>query len=90
MNVDWLSRLPAPARRGLYFSLQRFIGSKIGSVWQELQTWKDLSPRELSEKVDTRLRQALDGAVSQSAYYRKLGPNPSRIPRLIACAVSLS
>jgi phenylacetate-CoA ligase len=60
-------------RRGLYFGLQRSIGSRIGSVWRELQRWERLSPEALSDRVNVRLREVLENATSHSAYYRKLG-----------------
>lgn len=73
MNVDWLSRLPAPARRGLYFALQGLAGSRIRPVWREFRTWERLQPSDLDHAVEHRLGRLLDGAVAHSPYYRGLG-----------------
>jgi phenylacetate-CoA ligase len=73
LNVDWLSRLPAPVRTKLYFILQRAIGSKVSSRWHELQSWTRFSSGELSRAVEASLGRLLSSAVAESAYYRKLG-----------------
>jgi phenylacetate-CoA ligase len=73
LSVDWLCHLPAPLRRGLYFGLQRAIGSRIGSVWREYLSWEGLSPEELEARVERKLRNTLSGAVEHNAFYRELG-----------------
>src|SRR5207247_10941713 len=73
LNVDWLFHLPAPARRALYFGLQRLIGSHIWARWQELKSWEKFSANELNFKVDQRLDRLLSGATTHSSYYRELG-----------------
>lgn len=73
MNVDWLRHLPAPLRRGLYFGLQRALGSRIGAVWREFQTWEHLSPPALEARVEGRLSATLAGALAHNACYRELG-----------------
>jgi len=72
LNVDWLARLPAPARRGLYFALQRAIGSRIHAVWREFLEWELLPPPALAAAVESRLSRLLGGAVRDSEYYRSL------------------
>ena len=72
MNVDWLSRLPAPARRALYFGLQRLAGSRIGPVWREFQRWEHLAPAELEREVETKLSGVLAHATARVGYYREL------------------
>ena len=72
MNVEWLSRLPAPVRRGLYFGLQRLAGSRIGPIWREFQRWEQFTPAQLRQAVENKLGRLLDGAVARSAYYREL------------------
>src|SRR2546426_792623 len=74
LNVDTLYHLPAPARRVLYFGLQRLIGSHIGARWRELKSWEKLSANQLSLKVETRLERLLTTATTCSAYFRNLGP----------------
>ncbi len=76
MSVDWLYHLPAPVRRGLYFGLQRAVGSRIGPVWREYLSWVQLSEEELQERVERKLRDTLGGALAHNAYYRKLGLQP--------------
>jgi phenylacetate-CoA ligase len=73
MNVEWLNRLPAPARRALYFSIQRAIGSRISATWSEFLGWEKFSPSQLDAAVDTRLGNLLTIASAQSEYYRSLG-----------------
>ena len=73
MNVDWLANLPAPARRALYFGLQRGLGSRIGPVWREFLAWEKFSPAQLNEAVDAKLSRLLAAATTHSEYYRKLG-----------------
>ena len=73
MNVDWLSHLPSPLRRGLYFGLQRAIGSRISSVWREFQSWEHLSPPALNVRVEERLTETLSAALARNSYYRELG-----------------
>jgi phenylacetate-CoA ligase len=72
LNVDWLSRLPAPARRSLYFGLQRAVGSKVGLACQEMQAWERLTPAALEEQVEQALSSTLEEAVVHSPYYREL------------------
>ena len=72
MNVDWLAKLPAPARRALYFGAQAVIGSRIGATWQEFLAWESFSPNELQQAVDQKLERLLSAAAN-SEYYRKLG-----------------
>jgi phenylacetate-CoA ligase len=73
LNVDWLSRLPAPARAALYFALQQAIGSKIWARWRDFQSWTRLSADALQREVDLRLGKLLTRAIHESAFYRKLG-----------------
>jgi phenylacetate-CoA ligase len=73
LNVDWLSRLPAPPRRALYFGLQKLIGSRVGPVWREVQKWDAFTPAQLEEAVEERLGKVLAHASEKSGYYRKLG-----------------
>lgn len=73
MNVDWLSRLPGPARRLLYLQLQTVAGSKLTQVWPEFQRWTRMDPAALHSAVEERLGRLLDGAAARSAYYRGLG-----------------
>ena len=73
MNVDWLSKLPAPARRGLYFGLQSLLGSRVYSAWREFQGWERLGPEQLRDAVEKRLGRVLNAAVAQSEHYRSLG-----------------
>jgi phenylacetate-CoA ligase len=73
LNVDWLSHLPAPVRRSLYFGLQRAIGSRVGSAWGQFQRWACYSPAELEEAVARQLGTLLDQSVARSPYYRGLG-----------------
>jgi len=73
LNVDWLSRLPAPVRAGLYFSLQQAIGSRIWARWREFQSWTRLASDHLDGAVDLRLAKILTHASGESAFYRKLG-----------------
>ena len=72
MNVDWLARLPAPWRRGLYFSLQRAIGSRIGPAWREFLAWERFTPEQLNRAVQDRLVRLLAAATASSEYYRRL------------------
>ncbi|MBI3414642.1 MAG: phenylacetate--CoA ligase family protein [Verrucomicrobia bacterium] len=72
MNVEWLARLPAPARAAIYFGLQRGIGSRIFARWRDFQTWTRLSPAQVEERVDTQLDHLLAKATTQSTYYRDL------------------
>jgi phenylacetate-CoA ligase len=72
LNVDWIARLPAPARRSLYFSLQRAIGSRIGAVWREFLTWEQFEPDQLNRAVEDRLARLLQAATDSSEYYRRL------------------
>lgn len=72
MNVHWLSYLPAPLRRLLYFGLQALIGSRIFPVWNEFLSWERLTPDELRRAVDKKLSQILENAAAHSEYYRKL------------------
>lgn len=76
MNVDWLQHLPAPVRRGLYFGLQRAIGSRIGAIWREFQSWEHLTPEQLEARVEAKLSETLANAVAHCAYYRGLGLAP--------------
>lgn len=78
MNVEWISHLPAPVRRGLYFGLQRAIGSRIAPIWRQFQSWEHLSPDSLHAAIDHRLGNLLDHAVLHSEYYRDL--NLHRLP----------
>lgn len=73
MNVDWLAHLPAPARRALYFGLQRAIGSRIGATWREFLAWEKFSPAQHDQAVDAKLARLLTAATTHSEYYRKLG-----------------
>lgn len=72
MNVDWLSRLPAPLRRSLYLRLQALMGSRINSVWPEFQRWTRFEADPLRAAVETRLGSLLEGALAHSRYYRDL------------------
>jgi phenylacetate-CoA ligase len=72
LNVDWLANLPAPARRALYFGLQRGLGSRIGPVWREFLAWEKFSPAQLNEAVDAKLSRLLAAATTHSEYYRNL------------------
>ncbi len=65
--------LPAPVRRGLYFGLQRAVGSRIAEAWREFQRWEGFSPARLEENVDVKLSRVLTRATAESGYYRKLG-----------------
>lgn len=76
MNVDWLSRLPAPARVALYFTLQQAIGSKILARWREFQAWTRFSSAELDRAIEKRLSKLLSHALNESAFYRRLGLLP--------------
>ncbi|MBI5388418.1 MAG: phenylacetate--CoA ligase family protein [Verrucomicrobia bacterium] len=76
MNVEWLFHLPAPVRRRLYFGLQRAVGSRLGEVWREFQSWEGLSSEGLKTRVEARLAETLSGAVQHNAYYRELGLAP--------------
>jgi phenylacetate-CoA ligase len=73
LNVDWLSHLPAPARRSLYFGLQRAIGSRVRSAWRQFQQWARFRPDQLEAAVGSQLGALLDASVARSAYYRSLG-----------------
>ncbi|HMP82022.1 MAG TPA: hypothetical protein PKA41_04865 [Verrucomicrobiota bacterium] len=73
MNVDWLSELPAPARRALYFGLQRAVGSRIGDVWGEFLAWERFTPRELEIAVENKLGELLATATVTSEHYRRQG-----------------
>ena len=72
MNVDWIASLPAPVRRVIYFSSQRAIGSRIGSVWREFLAWERFTPEQLNSAVDEKLRGVLESAIHSSEYYRAL------------------
>jgi phenylacetate-CoA ligase len=72
MNVDWLYHLPAPCRRGLYFGLQRAIGSRVAEAWRDFQSWAGLAPAVLEQRIEQRLSRTLNQAVGHSAYYREL------------------
>jgi phenylacetate-CoA ligase len=76
LNVDWLARLPAPARRGLYFALQRAVGSRIGPIWREFLSWETLSQAAHDAAVGKRLFRILDHATRSSEYYRDLAIPP--------------
>lgn len=73
MNVDQLAHLPAPARRALYFGLQRALGSRIGAAWREFLAWEKFSPAQHDQAVDAKLARLLTAATTHSEYYRKLG-----------------
>lgn len=73
MNVDWLFNLPAPVRRGLYFGIQRVIGTGISSTWREMQAWEFLPEVELEKRIEAKLGRLLDHALQHSERYRKLG-----------------
>jgi phenylacetate-CoA ligase len=73
LNVEWLARLPQPVRRGLYFGLQRAMGSRIGPIWREFLTWEKLTPTQHAAAVEEKLGQILDHAVQSSEFYRDLG-----------------
>jgi phenylacetate-CoA ligase len=73
VGVEWLRHLPAPVRRGLYFSLQRAVGSRIGPTWREFLSWERLSAAALAERVEERLSATLAGALAHNAAYRELG-----------------
>jgi len=81
LSVKPLSRLPAPARRFLYFGLQTLIGSRILATWKEFLSWERLDPSQLNRAVEDRLGTLLAAASSQSEHYRKLhlqrGPGES-------------
>lgn len=72
MNVEWLARLPGPARATIYFGLQRLIGSRVHSRWREFQAWTRLSSAQVDERVNAQLGRLLATATTQSAYYREL------------------
>lgn len=74
MNVDWLSSLPASARRWLYFGLQRALGSRIGGAWREFLAWEKLTASQLDAAVDEKLSTLLSTAVRESEYYRRVAP----------------
>lgn len=73
MNVDWLTRLPAPARRALYFGLQTLIGSRVSATWRAFRAWERFTPEQFRAAVDAKLATLLTGATIQSEYYRELG-----------------
>jgi phenylacetate-CoA ligase len=73
LNVEWLSRLPAPLRASAYFAAQGLIGSRIRPAWREFQSWTEFSPTELERGVEARLSALLSSATEQSAHYRRLG-----------------
>jgi phenylacetate-CoA ligase len=81
LNVDWISSLPAPARRAMYFSLQRAIGSRIGPAWREFLSWEKFSPEQLDRAVENKLGALLQTATSSSEYYRQL--NITREPTAV-------
>jgi phenylacetate-CoA ligase len=64
--------LPAVWRRGLYFGLQRRLGSRVAAAWKEFQAWDSLDRGAHDAKVEQRLGRTLDLAVVQSEYYRAL------------------
>jgi phenylacetate-CoA ligase len=72
VNVNWLFNLPAPVRRGLYFGLQRAMGSGIASAWREMQRWERFTPAKVEAGVEARLGETIDRAVRDSEYYRGL------------------
>jgi phenylacetate-CoA ligase len=65
-------------RRALYFALQGAVGSRIGPIWREFQSWQRLSAEELIARVEGKLSQVLADACRQSEYYRdlRLSRNP--------------
>ncbi len=71
-KLELVANLPVPIRRGLYFGLQRLIGSRIHQHWHEFQTWERFSPGQLEAAVDQRLDTMLDHARKHSSYYRHL------------------
>ena len=73
MNVEWLSRLPGPVRRALYFGLQAPLGSKILRTWREFQAWDRLTRDQLDQRIEERLSALLCVATQQAEYYRALG-----------------
>lgn len=73
MSVEALARLPAPARRALYFGLQALAGSRVGPAWREFLAWERLAPAALERAVEERLGGLLERAVSASPHYRQLG-----------------
>ena len=73
MNVEWVSRLPAPVRATAYFAAQRLIGSRIRGAERDVQAWTQFAPAELGRAVEERLSVLLSSALKQSAYYRRLG-----------------
>ena len=73
MNIDWLTRLPAPARRVLYFGLQTLIGSRVRAAWRAFLAWERFTPEQFRVAVDAKLSTLLTSATIQSEYYRKLG-----------------
>ena len=75
MNVDWIATLPAPARRAMYFGLQRVIGSRIGPVWREFLAWERFTPEQFSQAIEHRLTALLEAATRSSEYYRRLNLN---------------
>ncbi|MCL4787809.1 MAG: hypothetical protein KJ070_13610 [Verrucomicrobia bacterium] len=83
MNVEWLARLPAPARRALYFGLQTAIGSKIRRVWDEFLVWEQFTPEQLDHAIEQKLSALLQAATKQSEYYRdlKLDRRPGDTPQ---------
>jgi phenylacetate-CoA ligase len=83
LNVDWISTLPPWMRRGMYFSLQSLIGSRIVPVWREFLSWEKATPDQLNQQIEIRLSRLLGNATQSSAYYRELGirrsPNESAV-----------
>lgn len=73
MNVDWISRLPAPARAIGYFTLQRLIGSRVATAWRDFRRWTRYSRSELNDAVESRLGHTLQNALLHSSHYRELG-----------------
>ncbi len=76
LGVSTLARLPAPARRGLYFALQRAVGSRIAPIWREFRRWESLSPGQLDDGTEQRLGRLLEHATRHSEYYRDLNLRP--------------
>ena len=72
MNVDWISGLPAPARRAMYFGFQAAIGSRIGPVWREFLAWTRFTQDQLNRAVQEKLSTLLEMATRHSEYYRRL------------------
>jgi len=73
MSSAQLDRILGAARRGLYFGLQRAIGSRIVDTWRDFTDWTGETPASLDARIEPVLSGLLDHAVTSVELYRDLG-----------------